>query len=63
MTRRQPASNLQPPETAVDQPQAVDRIVETRHIDGVTYTLEWTRCGKAAAGTCRKCAFRRCRNR
>ncbi|MEI2419920.1 hypothetical protein V6O07_06580 [Arthrospira platensis SPKY2] len=36
-------------ETAVKR----SKIVETKHIDGVTYSLEYTRCGHA--NRCKKC--------
>jgi hypothetical protein len=46
-------------DTAVGEPQAITRLVATRHQAGVTYSLEWTRCGKVAAGLCQQCAQQR----
>jgi hypothetical protein len=58
MTPKPGAAGAQVGDTAENQ-TFIERIVEKRHLDGVTYSLEWTRCGKAAAGFCRKCAKQR----
>jgi hypothetical protein len=53
------SANLQVGDTAVGEPQAITRIVATRHHAGTTYSLAWTRCGKAVARLCQQYARQR----
>jgi hypothetical protein len=50
MAQHEPLS----PENEVPAYVRREKVVATRHNDGVTYTLEWTRCGHAErCGRCR----------